>query len=225
MRQRYPNGIFAKKSTAKLLQVLELVEKCKVAQNLSQEQELLKWKESVLNLPKEKHVHIFDFDDTLCKTNGLVKVTETDNDITFFLEAEEYPEWRINGLGSDVTKYDLDFSDFRGYPTKGVSIKSMVLLLRTLLLSESEDLCVLVTGRDELSGPKAWLRNHDVDVDKMILMCSGDPNKRMCYESIISTLEPKQITLYEDCQIYVDQCEEICKKYEVSFTYRLINEK
>ena len=179
----------------------------------------------MLNLPKNKHVHIFDFDDTLCKTNGLVKITDDECGVSFFLEAEEYPGWRLNGPGnSDLSRYSLDFSEFRGYPTKGVSIKSSVLLLRTLLLSD-EDLCVMVTGRDELSGPKAWLRNHSVDVDKMILMCSGDPNKRMCYESVITTLEPNNITLYEDCQIYVDQCEEVCKKYGISFTYRLINEK
>lgn len=179
-----------------------------------------------MNLPKNKHVHIFDFDDTLCKTNGLVKVEDTVDDISFFLEAADYPNWRLEyqeNYNDFNNRYEMDFSDFRGYPTKGTSIDRTIMLLRTLLLSD-EDICVLVTGRDELSGPKAWLRNHNVDVDKMILMCSGDPNKRMCYESVINTLEPREVTVYEDCFIYVEQCEEICKKYDVSFTYQLINE-
>ena len=81
---------------------------------------------------------------------------------------------------------------------------------------------MLVTGRDELSGPRAWLLAQGVDVDKMIIMCSGDPNKRMCYESVINTLQPEQITIYEDTQVYIDQCREVCKKYGVTFDAKII---
>ena len=56
----------------------------------------------------------------------------------------------------------------------------------------------------------------------MIIMCSGDPNKRMCYESVINTLQPEQITIYEDTQVYIDQCREVCKKYDVTFDAKII---
>ena len=114
----------------------------------------------------------------------------------------------------------MDFSSFQGYPVYGTPIKGTLGLLKVLLTSE-EDLCVIVTGRDELSGPRAWLMNHGVDVDKMILMCSGDPNKRMCYESVINTLQPNQITIYEDTSIYIEQCREVCTKYKVPFDFKL----
>ncbi len=46
-------------------------------------------------------------------------------------------------------------------------------------------------------------------------MCSGDPNKRMCYESLINTFLPSFITIFEDCEVYINQCEEIAAKYKV----------
>ena len=120
----------------------------------------------------------------------------------------------------NIVSIETNFSD----ENMSTAIVNLRFSLNVDLTSE-EDLCVLVTGRDELSGPRAWLLNNEVDVDKMILMCSGDPNKRMCYESVINTTQPKKVTLYEDTKLYIDQCEEICKKYEVSFTYNLINER
>jgi len=175
-----------------------------------------------LNLPKDKHVHIFDFDETLCKTNGEIGITDNEEEIKFFLHPSDYPGWREERWVENYPgRFEMDFSEFTGYPIKGTAVHGTLTLLKVLLTSE-EDICVLVTGRDELSGPRAWLLNHEVNVDKMIIMCSGDPNKRMCYESVINTLQPNQITIYEDAEIYVKQCREVCTKYEVQFDFKLI---
>jgi len=198
------------------------VGKCKAAQSLSLEPEHLKNSGEILNLPKDKHVHIFDFDETLCKTNGKVRIRDNHQNLDFFLHPTDYSIWREEGwIENFPNRFDMDFQDFTGYPTKGVAIKGTLTLLKILLTSE-EDLCVLVTGRDELSGPRAWLLNHEVDVDKMILMCSGDPNKKMCYESIINTLQPNQITIYEDAFVYIEQCRTTCTKYDVRFDFKHI---
>ena len=167
-------------------------------------------------------MHIFDFDETLCKTNGLIKIIDCENKIEFSLEPTDYPSWREEGwIENFPNRFKMNFDDFVGYPIKGKAIKGTVSLLKVLLTSD-EDVCVLVTGRDELSGPRAWLLNHNVDVDKMILMCSGDPNKRMCYESVINTLQPNKIIIYEDAHVYIEQCKEICKKYDVEFDFKLV---
>ncbi len=176
----------------------------------------------MLNLPKNKVVHIFDFDETLCNTNGLIKIFDKQNNYEFDLHPTTYPVWREEGwIEKYPNRFIMNFDDFTGYPIKGKAIKGAISLLKVLLTSE-EDICVLVTGRDELSGPRAWLLNHQVDVDKMILMCSGDPNKKMCYESVINTLQPKKIIIYEDSQIYIGQCKEVCEKYEVDFDFKLV---
>lgn len=178
--------------------------------------------EVILNLPKNKHVHIFDFDETLCKSNAEIAITDNDDEIKFFIHPTDYPEWRHQGWVEKYPgRFEMDFSEFQGYPTKGTAISGTLTLLKVLLTSE-DDICVLVTGRDELSGPRAWLLNNEVDVDKMIIMCSGDPNKKMCYESVINTLQPNKITLYEDTFIYIEQCKEVCEKYEIYFDYKYV---
>jgi len=177
-----------------------------------------------LNLPKEKHVHIFDFDETLCKTNASITIKDKKYGVDIIMHPTNYPGWREEGhVEKHPGRYELDFSQFQGYPVYGEPIDKTVLLLKVLLTSD-EDVCVLITGRDELSGPRAWLLNHGIDVDKMILMCSGNPNKRMCYESAINTLRPKKIYLYEDTPLYIDQCKEVCEKYEIAFYPNLIEE-
>ena len=175
-----------------------------------------------MNLPKNKHVHVFDFDETLCQTNAKIGIKDLEQGIEFLMHPTDYPDWALEGwLKKFPNRYELDFSNFRGYPIYGTPIKNVVTLLKILLTSD-EDLCVLVTGRDELSGPRAWLLNNEIDVDKMILMCSGNPDKRMCYESVINTLQPSAITIYEDTETYINQCKEVCKKYEVPYDYKLI---
>ena len=175
-----------------------------------------------MNFPKEKHVHIFDFDETLCKSNGLVKITDTQVGCVFHLSATEYSDWREKrDYEKFPGRFDMDFKDFTGYPLNGSAIKGTVTILKILLLSP-DDPCILVTGRDELSGPRAWLLNNGIDVDKMILMCSGNPNKRMAYESVINTLQPLEITVYEDSAPAIAQCKEVCKKYDIKFNSKLI---
>tara|TARA_R110001592_G_scaffold188358_3_gene433507 strand:+ start:13477 stop:14010 length:534 start_codon:yes stop_codon:yes gene_type:complete len=177
-----------------------------------------------MNLPKNKLVHIFDFDETLCKSNAKIKVEDLEQNMSFEIHPTDYPDWREEGwIESHPGRYELDFSNFQGYPLNGEAIKGTVSLLKVLLTSE-DDLCVLVTGRDELSGPRAWLLNNGIDADKMILMCSGDPNKMMCYESIINTLQPKDVIIYEDSYVYVEQCRKVCKKYDIKFDYKIIDQ-
>ncbi len=175
-----------------------------------------------MNLPKNKHVHIFDFDETLCKTNAEISVYDNEEDVTFFLHPTNYPAWREQQWVERFPgRFDMNFSEFQGYPTKGTPISGTVTMLKVLLTSE-EDLCVLVTGRDELSGPRAWLLGQNIDADKMIIMCSGNPDKKPAYESVINTLQPAKITIYEDTDIYIEQCQTVCEKYNIPFDFRQI---
>ena len=162
---------------------------------------------------QNKHLVIFDFDETLCKTYGKVVCTNTETREKQYLTPGEYSDFRELG-DYDDKKYDLNFSDFVGYPDKGEVILPVMNKLFEALRSE-QYLVALVTGRDELSGPKAWLGDNYVDTSKMLLLCSGDPNKRMCYESLINTYEPSDVTIYEDCVYYIAQCEEVCAKYQI----------
>tara|TARA_Y100001973_G_C5137562_1_gene301157 strand:- start:91 stop:663 length:573 start_codon:yes stop_codon:yes gene_type:complete len=168
-----------------------------------------------MNLPKNKQLIIFDFDETLCTTQGLVKRINKKTSVEDFLTPGKYSAWRETGeYDKNPNIWDLDFSDFTGYPEKGSPILDTVSSLRDYLMDDS---CIvaLVTGRDELLGPRQWLSAHKLDISNMILMCSGDPNKRPCFESLINTLLPKSIIIYEDCPAYISQCEEVSAKYKI----------
>jgi hypothetical protein len=164
---------------------------------------------------QNKHLVIFDFDETLCKTNGKITCTSiTQPSVEMkHLTPSEYSEFRESGDYNEQT-HKLDFKDFIGYPKNGEPILPVLTCIFDALKSEHY-LVALVTGRDELSGPKAWLNDNFVDTSKMILLCSGDPNKRMCYESLVNTYEPTNVTIYEDCKYYIAQCEEVCAKYQI----------
>mgnify|MGYP001324790115 CR=1 FL=1 len=168
-----------------------------------------------MNLPKNKHLIIFDFDETLCKNNEKIPRTDRHTNHTTFITPGEYSRWRETGeYDLNPSRWELDFSQFTGYPMKGEPIEPVINKLREAIDDKSY-VCALVTGRDELSGPREFLDTILVDTHKMILMCSGDPNKRPAFESLINTLLPKSVTVYEDCPSYIKQCEEVCKKYNL----------
>ena len=168
-----------------------------------------------MNLPKNKNLIIFDFDETLCTTNGTVKRYNHTTEITDLITPGEYSGWRASGdYDNNPSNWDLDFSDFMGFPENGIPIKDTISILRERI-SEDDCLIALVTGRDELEGPKQFLQSSYINTDQMILLCSGNPDKKPCFEGLISTLEPKTVTIYEDCVEYIVQCEEVCAKYKI----------
>lgn len=175
-----------------------------------------------MNLPKNKHLIIFDFDETLCKNNAKIPRKDNLKNLTDFITPGEYSKWRDTGeYDEDPSRWDLDFSEFTGFPRKGQPIEAAVSKLKQFLDDDS-CLCTLVTGRDELSGPREFLNAIEVDTDKMILMCSGDPNKKPAFESLFNTLLPRSVTIYEDCPSYIAQCREVCSKYNLPFAAVLV---
>lgn len=179
-----------------------------------------------MKIPKGRKLIIFDFDETLCKTNGLIKRTYRSKNFTDsedFLTPGEYSEWRETGeYNRNPSAWDLDFKSFTGYPSEGEKITVTFSALNSYLKQEEKYTVALVTGRDELSGPHKFLLKNNIDVDKMIFLCSGDPNKRMCFESLICTLNPSSVKIYEDGTAYINQCSEVCQKYNLQFTACLI---
>ena len=175
-------------------------------------------------LPKNKNLVIFDFDHTLCKSNGVVYFTNKITGISDRLTAKEYINWRVStDYTENPSAWDLDFTEFTGYPRNGIIINQVFSKLDKHL-ENPDTIVALVTGRDELAGPKRWLEDHGVDTTKMILICTGDPDKTPSYESLINTLEPISIVIYEDSRLHLLQCSEVCAKYNINLTMFLIEE-
>ena len=160
-----------------------------------------------------KALAIYDFDHTLCHSNGRVNVKNTESNDYFKLTAQEYTDFREEN--KDVGKFEFDFSDFRGKPKEGKPITWTFNKLKRDL-DDPNCTVALVTGRDELSGPEEWLKSQGIDTSKMILMCSGSPDKTFCYETLLINVKPENVEIYEDGYPYVDQCIAVCQKYGVT---------
>jgi hypothetical protein len=168
----------------------------------------------------DKHLIIFDFDETLCKTNALVRAIHKSTGKELTLNSTEYAAWRKEEPNA-YELYDVDFSEFQRYPEKGELIESVANKLKQFASKENYILA-LVTGRDNLAGPKHFLSDNYIPINKMFLMCSGDPNKTNCYRSLINTFEPEHVTIYEDSLAHINQCFEVCAKFSVHFSAVLI---
>ena len=175
-------------------------------------------------LKKNKRLAIYDFDHTLCFSDGVVLVTDkSTNEVTNRLSAMEYTAYRESDL-FDPTTQDFDFSDFQAPPKNG---KPIIWSMRKLRQDIKDPDCyvALVTGRDDLLHPKNWLDKQGIDTNQMILMCSGDPNKSFCYESLLINLDPSVVEIYEDGKVFAMQCIDVCLKYKKPCDAYLITEE
>ena len=170
----------------------------------------------------DKHLVIFDFDETICRTNAKVKVENILRDSVIEMSPTEYSSWRSKKVyEKNPSEWKMDFSEFQGYPANGTPNEKVINHLRHYA-SNDQYIVALVTGRDNLKGPKQFMQEFYVPINKMLLMCSGDPNKRNCFRSLLNTFEPKHVTIYEDSIEYIHQCQEICCDNDVIFSGVLV---
>ena len=176
-----------------------------------------------MKLPRRKHLVILDFDETLCQTNGVIRVRNVETDDTWDITPAEYVLWYESEYQNQPSKFDLDFSEFQGFPEKGKPIEQTMNILRKYINDDVYVTCI-VTGRDELSGPIQFLRGWGVPIEQMVFMCSGNPDKKSCYESLFNTFYPNSVTIYEDCKTHIHQCEVVCAKYKIPCASVLIED-
>ena len=69
-------------------------------------------------------LHIFDFDDTLVKSDALVKISHHDN-TTSELTSEEFASY------TPVENDQYDFSEFETYPQNGMPITNTFNILKS----------------------------------------------------------------------------------------------
>ena len=169
-------------------------------------------------------LYIFDFDRTLCHCKGKVYITDTTTNECFTLTPTEYADWREEAHHENYPgRFELDFRDFDGYPTNGMPILDTFRRLKKALKSKRTTVAI-VTGRGETKGPKDWLKDQGINVNKMVFLASNGPDKRPCYDSLFNTYTTKQVYIFEDAQCYIDQCLEMCEKHSLNLISYLIPE-
>ena len=121
-------------------------------------------------LPSGKKLRVFDFDDTLVKTNSFIYVKHNDGK-----ESKLTPgEYAVYEPKADD---QFDFSDFEKVQ-QPQEIKGITKLLKTVAKSEGERKVVILTARSAYKPVKDYL--HDIGLENMYVVALGDsdPQKK-----------------------------------------------
>ena len=130
----------------------------------------LKWKSFL----KESKLRVFDFDDTLVKTDASVKVTLPSGEI-ITLDAEQFAKHKMN------SKNKYDFSDFN-HVINPTEIFKVTNILRNMLNAGGDREVVILTARDPEAHPaiERWLKEVNIDPKKINIIClaTSDPKAK-----------------------------------------------
>ena len=128
----------------------------------------------LINILKEikgrKTLHVYDFDDTLVKTNSFIYIQHGDGKQSK-LTPGEYAVY-------EPKKDDqFDFSDFQKV-TQPQEIKGVTKLLRTIVNKEGERKVVILTARAAYEPVKKYLKDIGFEGIYVVALADSDPQKK-----------------------------------------------
>ena len=182
-----------------------------------------------------KELYLFDFDDTLARTDNLVHVTYVDaitGDTTGQEslpsgEFEDYRQKPEEERASDI----LDFSDFDN--VKNATPIDNVMKLMIHSLSDPESFTAIITARpgaatEDISN---FLKQHNVSISPEHINTVGDtggkPDDKLAVaRKYVQRFLPKEVHFFDDSQknndAIISLCDEIDEDIEV-FTYDIVS--
>ena len=162
-------------------------------------------------------LHIFDFDDTLVKSDAKVVVT-SDNGEVKELSSEEYASYR------ELPGETLDFSDFDKYPKNGEFIEPVVAELRSAIALDGLSNTVILTARSNPDPVRAFLLVNKIPPIHVEAVGSADPMAKASY--IMERLKDSGITevnVFEDNVRNIRTIKKVMKDSEVSLKTRRVH--
>jgi len=125
---------------------------------------------STINEAEGKKLRVFDFDDTLVKTNSFVYVKHSDGKQSK-LTPGEYAIYEPKD--SD----EFDFSDFQKV-SQPQEIKGITKLLKTIVKKEGERKVVILTARSAYKPVKDYLKDIGLEGIYVVALGDSDPQKK-----------------------------------------------
>ena len=102
-----------------------------------------------------KTLHIFDFDDTLVRSDSLIRITHADGSVEE-LDSEEYAEY------DEQPGDQFDFSDFDNYPPNATIIEEVFAELRAAMALDGPQSVVILTARSNPDPVKQFLDDNNI---------------------------------------------------------------
>jgi len=137
-------------------------------------------------------LHIFDFDDTLVKSDAKVKIKT--GSTTNFLSSEEYASYKEKP--GDI----LDFSDFDAYPKNPEIIEPVFAELKAAIALDGPDSVVILTARSNPSPVRLFLEANNIAPIHIEAVGSSDPMRKADYilSRVMSSPEINEVRVFED---------------------------
>lgn len=100
-------------------------------------------------------LHIFDFDDTLVRSDSLIRITHADGSMEE-LSSEEYAKYR------EKPGDQFDFSDFDAYPPNAQIIEEVFAELRAAIALDGIQSVVILTARSNPDPVRQFLEDNNI---------------------------------------------------------------
>lgn len=100
-------------------------------------------------------LHIFDFDDTLVRSDSLIRITHADGSKEE-LSSEEYAKYR------EKPGDQFDFSDFDAYPPNAQIIEEVFAELRAAIALDGPNSVVILTARSNPAPVRQFLEDNNI---------------------------------------------------------------
>jgi len=137
-------------------------------------------------------LHIFDFDDTLVRSDSMIRITHADNSHEV-LSSEEYSTY-VERPGDK-----FDFSDFDAYPPNAQIIEEVFAELRAAIALDGPDAVVILTARSNSEPVRNFLS--DNNIKGVEIKTTGTANSMAKAKYILNRLKNEdfsEVRVFED---------------------------
>jgi len=163
-------------------------------------------------------LYIFDFDDTLIKSDARVMVYHAD-DTNSQLNSTEFAQYK------ESPGDEFDFSEFEIYPPGGQTISSTFIKLQKLAQSLGPRNVIILTARGSAQPVRQFLKDQGLEIDiPVIAVGNSDPMAKATYANKrLSTGNYDEVHVYEDNLKNIHAIQDVAKNIGIKFDYTLIN--
>lgn len=141
-------------------------------------------------------LYVFDFDDTIARSNAKVKITSQLSGFTRELSSIEFAKHNF-----DDTKNYYDFSSFDEL-SRFSCIHQTMSVLHAVYAAQGSDAITVLTARDDATLPRHFLQKHDLN--NINVFAIGHVNSKADWiKQIILEKNLSRVTFYENSDKHI----------------------
>ena len=142
-------------------------------------------------------LHIFDFDDTLIRSDSMIRITHADGSLEE-LSSEEYAKYR------EQPGDEFDFSDFDAYPANAQIIEEVFAELRAAIALDGPESVVILTARSNPDPVEQFLA--DSNITGVEIRATGSANSMAKARYVLDRLKNEK---FDEVRIFEDNASNI----------------